>query len=420
MKFFFYFYFICGSLCGQKLLSLEECLNLSQSHNAEIIFQNLNRQKIRNSEDQIKRSRAPEIFTSISNGLNGGRSIDPFSNSFVQRTVTYNSFSISGNFTIFNGFMLKNQILQSKINSEISEYQLAKIKKEVKIAVLLAYMNALIKQQQVSIHQENLNDVISQGEYIEEKIKEGILAKYNRTEYKAQLTANRYELIIIQNELKSSKNILKQLISLDEDFELEIPRMTELLSLNEIQDLHYYPLFNILDNEIISAQYSLAVAKSAKLPKISISAGLGTSYSSAAKQDFSYFKQLGYNFNQYLGLGISIPIYNKASLQITSAKIDEKIAITKKKVQIIELRQIIDALSIEINSLRERVNSSVANVEFQQILYNGAKERYYEGLISYINLNTYRLNFEKAKIQNMQDELEVYFKQKIMNIYLES
>lgn len=76
-------------------------------------------------------------------------------------------------------------------------------------------------------------------------------------------------------------------------------------------------------------------------------------------------------------------------------------------------------LLLEINSLKEKIKSSEVNVAAQSALYAGAKEKYKEGLINSLELNTYRLNLEKANVQHIQVKNELYFKTEILRSFYE-
>lgn len=405
---------------AQRIYTLEECIERTLSYNPDVMLQNLNIQKAQNTLIQAKNSRLPNISTSFSSGLNGGRSIDPFSNSFVQRTLSYNSYGISGSWNFFNGFALRNQIFQNRVNAEAEQDQLELVKKELKFSVIESFMNIVVNQQLFTLQQENEQDLLSQMESVVERIKEGVLARYNRTEVEAQLASTRFELINAQNNLKLSKTSLGQLMILKGDFELVIPEISDFQSdIAPTTSLSFHPALRVLEKRIVSARYGIDMAQSERLPRISLNGGLGTSYSSAAVDEFSYFRQLGYNFNQYLGLSLSIPIYANLKPRIIAAKIDEKIAYKQKEKQEIQLYQQSEALVFEVSILKEKLKSSTVNKATQATLYEGAKEKYKEGLINNLELNTHRLNLEKAKIQHIQTEAELYFKSEILRVFYE-
>lgn len=419
MKLLVFVLFFSFGVSAQKKFTLEECINMTLSHHPDVILQNLNILRAENTIEQAQKNRLPNVSTSLSGGLNGGRSIDPFSNSFVQRTVSYNSLGLSGNWNLFNGFALKKQILQSKVNTEAEQNQLEVVKKELKFAVIEAFMNFAVNQQLVILQKENERDILSQMESVMERIKEGVLASYNRTETEAQLASTRFELINSQNNLKLSKMILGHLMMLKGDFELILPEISEPKLDIQKPSLSFHPALRLSEKRIVSAGYGIDIARANRLPKLSLNAGLGTSYSSFAAQEFAYFRQLGHNFNQYLGLSLSIPVYTNVKTRIEAARIEERIARKQKEKQELQLSQQTETLSLEVSTLKEKLKNSSVNVSSQSTLYEGAKEKYKEGLINNLELNTYRLNLERARVQHIQTETEHYFKQEVIKAFYE-
>lgn len=411
--------FISFGLSAQKKYTVEECIDLALHHHPDVMLQNLYVLRTKNTLEQTHKNRLPNVSASVSSGLNGGRSIDPFSNSFVQRTVTYNSVGISGNINLFNGLALRNRVLQGQVNAEAEQNQLEVVKKEIKLAVIEAYMKVVLSQQMVELQQENEKDILNQLTAVTEQIKEGVLATYNRTETEAQLAATRFELMSVQNQLILSKASLAQLMMIKEGFEVTIPEISRPELLTARPNLSFHPALRVLEKRVRSARYGIDIAKAEKLPRLSLNGGLGTSYSSAAAGEFAYFRQLGHNFNQYLGVGLSIPVYTNAETRIEAARIEEKITRKQKEKQEIQLNQQADNLVLEVNTLREKVKSSDINLAAQSTLYAGAKEKYKEGLINNLELNTYRLNLEKARVQHIQSQTELYFKSSVLKVFFE-
>lgn len=419
MRFLFLFLVMSVNLFAQKKYTLEECLSRALSFHPDVMLQNLTILRAENAVEQSQQNRYPKLSGSVSTGLNGGRSIDPFSNSFVQRTVSHNSLGLSGSWNLFNGFALKNQVVRNKINAEAEHIQMELVKRELKISVIEAFMNVVLNTKLVDIQLENEKELLTQLEAIHERIKEGIMAGYNKTETEAQLANTRFELVNSQNNLKLSKAALAQWMMLKEPIEIRMSETTQ--NKQEILKpaLSSHPSLRILDKRIQAARYGIAIAQAEKLPRLSLNAGLGTSYSSVAAGEFAYFRQLGHNFNQYLGLSLLVPVYTHAYTRIEAARIEEKMAFRQKEKQELQLQQQIDNSLLAISTLKEKGKSASVNAAAQSVLYEGAKEKYKEGLINNLELNTYRLNLEKAKTQEIQTRVEEFYATEKLKVLME-
>jgi len=67
---------------------------------------------------------------------------------------------------------------------------------------------------------------------------------------------------------------------------------------------------------------------------------------------------------------------------------------------------------------QEKLKAAQKQVSTQQIAYDSAKDRYLEGLLHAIELNTFRINLEKAKSNIIQPKYEFYFRKTILDYYV--
>jgi len=404
---------------GQKSYSLEECIALAQQQHPDVLLQNLNIARAENTLRQSVKSRIPVVSGSVSTGLNGGRSIDPFSNSFVQRTISYNSFGMSAGGSLFNGFSLHNQVERNRRNKEAEQIQLETVRKEIKIAVIESYANVVVSRKLIRLQEESVQDLTTQAEAIQERVKEGVMASYSLTETQAQLATARFELVSAENNYRLAKSALAQLMMIKEDFEVDIPEIPSSVLVPETHGIH--PALQVWDLRIRAAEYGVALARAEKYPRLSLNLGLGTSYSSAAIGEFSYTKQLSHNFNQFASLGLSIPLFSNGLInaRMDAARMEEKITRKQREKTEIQLSQQAETLKLEVAFLEEKLKSATVNTQAQALLYESAKEKFKEGLVNQLELNTYRLNREKSQVQFIQTQYELYFRNEVLKEFLD-
>ena len=125
-KIFFGFFLIIFPLWGQgrptlrgcqSRFSLNQCIEYAYKQNFDVKLRELKFRQSENTLEQSQKARYPSVSGSFSQGINSGRSIDPFTNGFIQRTIASNSFGVNTNLVLFNGFSLKKQILQNQNNT---------------------------------------------------------------------------------------------------------------------------------------------------------------------------------------------------------------------------------------------------------------------------------------------------------------
>lgn len=67
------------------------------------------------AEVNIKQTKAnllPNLSDNLIHGINQGRSIDPFTNQFVNQSINYADYGLSSGIVLFNGFNLQNTVRQ--------------------------------------------------------------------------------------------------------------------------------------------------------------------------------------------------------------------------------------------------------------------------------------------------------------------
>lgn len=403
---------------AQKVYTLEECIDLAFRQNPEVQLQNLNILKANDVYTFSKLNKLPSLSGSISQGVNGGRSIDPFTNTFVQRNISTNAFGVSTNWNALNG--VNKQIEQNRLNTEAEKQQLDLRKKELKISVIDAFMQVLLAQEFFNLAIEQRLDLESQWISLKEKAKEGLIPDSQISDFETQIAGLKFDEFNAKNNLSLSKLNLSQWLGFTAQTDFSLKQGNIVFSESKSQ-INFHPSQKIFETQLKIAKIGTKLAEAAKYPSINISAGLGSAYSSAASAEFAYFKQLNYNLNQYFRVGLNIPIYSNGQVQskIANANIQERIIKKQIEQQNLKLNQDLEKQKMEIELLKQKLTYSEVNLNIQTKAYLGAKERFSEGVINSIELNTFRLNAEKAKITKIQTQLSLNYKALMLEAFLE-
>ncbi|HVE60501.1 MAG TPA: TolC family protein, partial [Chitinophagaceae bacterium] len=144
-----FFLFITYNLPAQTKLTLQESIDIAIKNNIEVKQRDLLAEAARVDYKQAKTNLFPTINGNISHGINQGRSIDPFTNSFVNQKINYASYGLGGDVILFNGFTLQNAIKQNAFAYDASKMELQQAKDNLTLAVILAYLQVLNNADQV-------------------------------------------------------------------------------------------------------------------------------------------------------------------------------------------------------------------------------------------------------------------------------
>ncbi len=412
---------------AQQRFSLNQCIDYANKQNFDVKLRELRFRQAENTLQQSQKAIYPNLSGSFSQGINSGRSIDPFTNDFVQRTISSNSLGANANFTVFNGFSIKNQIIQNQYNAEADQVEIQRAKNELRIRVTLAYMQVLMNQELAKIAQEQIQNIQTQYARVKALVNEGNMPKTNLIDLDAQLATAEFDALNAKNTIEVSKLSLAQLMAFPNFAVFEIDNLLEekstLLNDNFLQNIlsssHFQPIIKSAELRVKSSNIGIKLAEAGKYPSVSLGADLGSAYSSAASKEYNYFNQLGFNFNQFARLSINIPILTNGQVQgrIVNAQINQKIIEVQLSQTKLQLKQEIEQAYLGTKIAQEKFIAAQKQISAQQIAYDSAKERYLEGLLHTIELNVFRINLERAKSNLAQAKHEFYSRKIVLDYY---
>ena len=424
---FFLLYFALQA-SAQSRFNLEQCIDYAYKQSFDIKQRMLKIKQAENTLRQSKHAIYPNLSGSVSQGISSGRSIDPFTNDFIQHTISSNSISFGSNLTLFSGFALKHQILQNSYNLQADEWDLQRGKIELRNRITLAYMQVLMNQELWKLNQEQVSSLQLQVDRVKEMVKEGNMPNTNLTDLDAQMAMAEYEALNMKSNIELARLSLAQLMAFPtySSFEIEFIPFNESTILIDQPYLHTIlatineqPIIKNADLRFQSSGLGIKLAQAGRYPSVSLGGGFGTAYSSAAAREYNYFNQLNFNLNQYARLNINIPILSNGQIKgrINNAVINHQIAETQLSQSRLQLKQEIEQAYLTAKIAQEKLTSAQRQLRAQQIAFDSAKERFLEGLIHAIELNNFRLNLEKANSNFVQAKYELFFRKMLLDYY---
>ena len=276
---------------AQKL-NLQECIDYAVENGFDIKDAELG---IQLTEEEVKRSgysAYPNLNLNYNIGLNNGRSIDPFTNSYINTGLTFSNLGVSTGITLFNGFRIKNSKKQARLNMQAAQAEVTQNKELIALAVTRAYLQVLNNQDQLKIIETRLETTENQLKRIKKLYEEGQGNPADYTDMQGQLHSDQTALEMAKNNLEISRVDLFEIMNYPSRVEviLEYPGDLTLLSeyafsKEEIiqESFKQLSLFEAAKLRIQALDASIDVAKSGAYPSIDFFAQANTNYSSAAK-----------------------------------------------------------------------------------------------------------------------------------------
>ena len=311
-----------ASVSAQQVWSLKQCIDYAVEHNIQIKQKDVNRLQHELDVNTAKNSRLPDLSASVSENFSFGRGLTA-ENTYTNTNTSSTSFSLATSVPLFTGFRIPRTLEMQRLNLEAATSDLEKAKNDIRMQVAQSYVQILYNMELCDVARRQIGIDSMHVHRLTEMMKNGKASGTEVAQQEATLAQSRLTATQADNEYRLSILALTQLLELPspDHFTIERPQPSLLstsfapLPSPEViyqEALMIKPEVQAEQYRLESASKSIDIAKSAKLPNLSFQAGLGSNYykTSGYKAD-GFFKQLNNNFSQYLGLNLSIPIFNR-------------------------------------------------------------------------------------------------------------
>ena len=435
----------------QETYTLEKCLDIAFENNFDLKGVKLRAESSKVNLNQSWGDIMPSLNGNYNLGINNGRSIDPFTNGYINQQLTFSNAGLSAGLPIFNGFRLKNAIKQSYLNLKASEMEVEEAKQNLTVRVTLAYLQVLNMRDLLALNKARREVTQKQVDRLVVLYKEGQGNPADYTDMQGQLANDAVSVISSTNSLKQSVADLFLLLGMDSDFNA---------SFEDIDPLRNFTSYPMTDDDIYNealqnlatfkakelrqdaAKSAVSVAKAGFTPEISLFGQLNTNYSSAAQlftengtaivntgdfvdvngqqynimtnqtqydaSDIGYRDQFDNNLSSSYGLAVSIPLFNgfraKNNVKLSKIALEEsQVALQSTKFeykQSIELAYAdMEAALGKYQTLEQQVAAFQESFRVNEIRFNNGVSNVIEYIISKNNLDTAKQNFSMARYE---------------------
>ena len=157
-------------------LTLQNCLDIALANNIPVKQTELQEESARLNLNQSKYNRLPDISAGLNYGINSGRSIDPFTNSYNNQQLSSSNANISASVPVFRGFQTNNAIQQASLNYKASKMELQQEKDNLTLSVILAFLQMMNDEDVLKLSKEQMAVTKKQVERLEILHKEEAIA----------------------------------------------------------------------------------------------------------------------------------------------------------------------------------------------------------------------------------------------------
>lgn len=447
---------------AQNKLTLKEAIELGIKNNLGVNQADLRMQQQQINFKQTRAMMLPNLNASANYGMNQGRSIDPFTNSFINQNVNYSSYGASSNILLFNGGSLQNKIKENKLGLEASKMELQQAKDNVTINIILAYLQILSTEEALNQSRQQRIVTDKQAERLKILNNEGAIAPALFYDLKGQVANEEIGIADQKASLEYALLNLCQLLNIPYDKNLEVESLNdsefELGYSYSPEDIYTEALQNFAEIKAVrlrkeSAEKAIRSAKGDLFPFLSLGGSMNTNYSSAATQsvftnttevpstdyvdmggtklpvivqqnnfkvsNINYGKQLNNNLFSTVNVGLSIPIFNASQTRnrIRSAKLNFKNSEIEEENTRIELQQSIERAYVQLSNSKSKLTLLREQVEAFSESFRSAEIRFNAGDITSVDYLIAKNNLDRAKINLIISKYDFVLRAKVLDYY---
>jgi len=448
----FLFQFLYG--IGQNAntsYNLQECIAIALKNNLDLKLAQLKTKTADVKFKQGKNGLLPTLNGNYNIGKSNGRSIDPFTNSYINEQLTFSNAGLNLDVNVFNGFKVRNEIRQSRFNLQASEMEIEDVKQNLILEVTLLYIQILNTRDLLKLTKATLVSTKSQLKRLESHYKNGIGNPADFTDMKGQYNRDQAGIITAENNLKSSILSLVKVLNLDLDSENEFESILGLIATEKYQFSANEVYSNALENlatfkskqlRIDAAKTGVKIANSGYFPEVSFFGLLNTNFSNNAQiftptgtsiietGDFislnnmehpvlrneaiyhgtkiSYKDQFENNLNSVAGISVRLPLFNgfrtKNNVKIEKLQLEET-RVNLKQTKFIFKQSIKEAYNNMASSferyqiLKKQVKAFEESFRINEVRFNSGVSNIVEYITSKNNMDASRLNLNTTKYE---------------------
>ena len=423
----------CLQLTAQEKWNLNDCIAFAIKNNLQIHNASLSEKEAQANLSQSKWNLLPGVGAGADAGMYYGRSVDPHSNGIVNTSFFNNSYYLGASVDLFRGFMLQNQIKFQRYRKEAALNSRLGDTDDLAFAVMNAfyyvqYYEELLKianeQKDLSaMNVKKMQILVTTGLKSPTDLLE-VKANYEKEELFCIQTSNNLDLTWI--DLKKAMNLPpdKQ-ISLDftdqdsEDAGLLTTNIRELF----VQHTGWSPVIQSFESDWRASQKSISIRRAGFFPSLQLKASYNTGFYQTNvdnnNQIIAFRDQIRNNSNQFVGLSMTIPVFNRNSVRfdVERSRIESEQAKTKLEIARKTLLYQMEGNYNELTASWKELLQAQRQLQADTLAYQAAQKKFNQGMINVVELYTSKNRMANTTSQVLHSKLTYAMKRRILEFY---
>lgn len=421
--------------CAARQWSLKDCIDYALANNIQL--QKAKVQQLSALED-IKQSQSA-LLPSLSLSTSQNVSYNPWpeqgsamiAGNKVQadvKKVYYNgSYSLSGNWTVWNGGQNTNTVKLNKLAAEQARLDSAVTANNVLEQIAQLYVQILYSDEAISVTKESLKTSQANEERGKTMVSVGKMSKADLAQLTAQRAEDEYSIVEAESNLRNYKRQLKQLLQIadNDEFDVVIPTTTDEMALKDVPALNDVYAASLTQRPEIqnaklgieSSDLNVKIAKAGKMPTIGLNAGLSTSTTSMNSNGWG--NQMKNNFTVGGGVTVSIPLFDnrKTKTAVNKAMLQKENYMLDLQDKQTTLYSTVENYWLQAVTNQNKFKAARVSTESAQASYELLSEQFNQGLKNIVELMTGKTNLLQAQQNELQSKYLAILNLNMLDFY---
>uniref|UniRef100_UPI0040254B48 TolC family protein n=1 Tax=Prevotella sp. TaxID=59823 RepID=UPI0040254B48 len=421
--------------CAARQWSLKDCIDYALANNIQL--QKAKVQQLSALED-IKQSQSA-LLPSLSLSTSQNVSYNPWpeqgsamiAGNKVQadvKKVYYNgSYSLSGNWTVWNGGQNTNTVKLNKLAAEQARLDSAVTANNVLEQIAQLYVQILYSDEAISVTKESLKTSQTNEERGKTMVSVGKMSKADLAQLTAQRANDEYSIVEAESNLRNYKRQLKQLLQIadNDEFDVVIPSTTDEMALKDVPALNDVYAASLTQRPEIqnaklgieSSDLSVKIAKAGKLPTVGLNAGLSTSTTSMNSNGWG--NQMKNNFTVGGGVTVSIPLFDnrKTKTAVNKAMLQKENYMLDLQDKQTTLYSTVENYWLQAVTNQNKFKAARVSTESAQASYELLSEQFNLGLKNIVELMTGKTHLLQAQQNELQSKYLAILNLNMLDFY---
>lgn len=408
--------------CAAKQWSLRDCIDYALANNIKLQKAKIHEYSALEDVKQSQSALLPSLNLSTSQNVNytpwpqQGRATvsDGYVQSSVDKVYYNGSYSLMGNWTVWNGNKNRNNVKLNKLAVEQARLDSATTANSVLEQIAQLYVQILYSNEAITVTKESLKTSQTNEQRGKTMVEVGKMSRADLAQLTAQRAQDEYAIVEAESNLRNYKRQLKELLQItsDEEFDVAVPSTTDDMALEAVPalndvyaaSLEQRPEIKNAKLGIESSDLGIKVAKAGRMPTVSLNAGVTTSTSSMS--DNTWGTQMKNNFSLGGGVTVSIPLFDNRQTKtaVNKAKLQKQSYLLDLQDKQTTLYSTIENYWLQAVTNQNKFKAARISTESAQASYELLSEQFKQGLKNTVELMTGKTNLLQAQQNELQSK----------------